>query len=68
MGRNKLKSVPGFVCGLRALDTADFSRNAIVALPDDMAGLAATELNLNQNQVRDTSCRKRPVLIGTAFV
>lgn len=52
---NRISDFPLVFCHLRHLDVLDLSRNRLTIVPDAVAGLHVTELNLNQNQIATIS-------------
>uniref|UniRef100_A0A6V7JN14 Leucine-rich repeat-containing protein 57 n=1 Tax=Bracon brevicornis TaxID=1563983 RepID=A0A6V7JN14_9HYME len=51
LSTNHLTEFPLMFCGLKHLDMLDLSKNKLTVVPDGVAGLHVTELNLNQNQI-----------------
>lgn len=52
---NHITAFPVVLVTLRHLEVVDLSHNKITEIPDGVSGLQASELNLNQNQVRAIS-------------
>lgn len=52
---NSFREFPGSLGALRHLDLLDLSKNQISTVPAEVAALQVIEINLNQNQVGDSS-------------
>jgi len=52
---NLLSEFPLVLCGIKQLDVVNLANNKITDIPDGIENLHATELNLNQNQVKQIS-------------
>uniref|UniRef100_A0A1A9UUN7 Disease resistance R13L4/SHOC-2-like LRR domain-containing protein n=1 Tax=Glossina austeni TaxID=7395 RepID=A0A1A9UUN7_GLOAU len=55
LSHNQIGEFPIMLCGLKHLDILDLSRNKITSIPNEIATLHVTELNLNQNQISNLS-------------
>lgn len=52
---NRITAFPLMFCGLKHLDVLDLSHNRLTSIPDGVAELHVTELNLNQNEISEIS-------------